>query len=72
MFQVKVVEKIKIHILSNLFSKSRAVHEITWKKYGRARQATDVSIIPCIHFACCVTKARIHTRTHTHTHTHNI
>ena len=39
------------------------------EKYDRARQATGVSIIQCIHFACCITKARIHTHTHTHTHT---
>jgi len=37
MFQTKVTEKIKTRILSE----NLAVYEIVWKKYGRARQATD-------------------------------
>jgi hypothetical protein len=31
------------------------------EKYGRARQATDDNIIRYMCFACCITKARIHT-----------
>ena len=42
MFQTKIVEKIKTHILcSGTFSENRAVYEIMWKKYCRAGQATD-------------------------------
>jgi hypothetical protein len=42
MFQTKVVEKIKTHILCLFFVfGNRAVYEIMWKKYCRAGQATD-------------------------------
>ena len=48
MFQVKVVEKIKTHILCSVtffFSKSHAVSWDNVEKYGTARQATGVSVI---------------------------
>jgi len=43
MFQTKVVEKIKTHILySTTFSENYDVYGIMWKKkYGRTRQVTD-------------------------------
>jgi hypothetical protein len=42
MFQAKVLEDIKTHILYAVtFSEDRAVSEIMWKKYVSARQATD-------------------------------
>jgi hypothetical protein len=43
MFQTKVAEKIKTHILCSItFSfENRAVYEIIWKKYCRAGQATQ-------------------------------
>jgi hypothetical protein len=43
MFQTKVVEKIKTHILGPItfFPENSAVYEITWKKYDTAGQATD-------------------------------
>ena len=43
MFQTKVVEKIKTHILCSVtfFFETPAVYEIMWNKYGRAGQATD-------------------------------
>jgi hypothetical protein len=42
MFQTKVVEKIKTHILCSVpFPKNRAINEIVWKKYCRTGQATD-------------------------------
>jgi hypothetical protein len=45
MFHAKVVDKIKAHILCSItFSENRVAYEIMWKKYGRARQATDDSI----------------------------
>jgi len=45
MFQTKVVEKIKTHILYSIISpESRDAWEVMWKKYGTARQATDDSI----------------------------
>jgi hypothetical protein len=43
MFQTKVVEKIKTHILCSItffFPKNRAVYEKMRKKYGTAAQAT--------------------------------
>jgi hypothetical protein len=42
MFQTKVVEKIKTHILCSVtFHENRAVYEIMWEKYCRAGQGTD-------------------------------
>jgi hypothetical protein len=43
MFQTKVVEKIKTHILCSVtfFFENRAVYEIMWEKYYRAGQGTD-------------------------------
>jgi hypothetical protein len=42
MFQAKVVEKIKTHILcSKPNFENHAIYDLTWKKYGRAGQATD-------------------------------
>ena len=51
------------HCMCNnfFFSENRAVYEIIWKKYGRARQATDDYIIRRMHYACWILKA-----THTH------
>jgi hypothetical protein len=42
MFEIKVVEKIKIHILCSVtFFDNHAVYEVMWKKYCRAGQAID-------------------------------
>jgi len=43
MFQIKVVVEIKTHILGQYSfpPKNRAIYEIMWKKYCRARQTTD-------------------------------
>jgi len=53
MFQTKIVDKIKIHILfcNNLFKKSNRLWNNV-EKFGRARQATDDNIIRRMHFAC--------------------
>ena len=42
-FQTEVVEKFKTHILrsKSFFFLNRAPFEIMWRKYCRARQATD-------------------------------
>ena len=41
MFQAKVVEKIKTHILCSVsFLENGAVEETSWKKCGTARQMT--------------------------------
>jgi hypothetical protein len=42
MFQTKVVEQLKTHILCSifLFLRNRAVYEITWDKYRRAGRTT--------------------------------
>jgi hypothetical protein len=58
MFQIKVVEKIKTHVSYLVtFSENRAVYELMWKKYGRARRATDDNNIRRTHFACWITRA---------------
>jgi len=68
MFQTKVVEKSKTHILCLItffFFENRDVNEIMWKnivELGRS-QIT----IWRMRIACCIPKA---TNTHTHTHTH--
>jgi hypothetical protein len=43
MFQTKVVEKIKTHILLSItfLFENRAVYEIIWKKYSKSGEATD-------------------------------
>jgi len=58
MFQTKIARKIE----TQFFSESRALYEITWKKYSTARHATD-NIARRMRFACHITKARI--RNHT-------
>jgi hypothetical protein len=57
MFLTNVVEKIEAHILRSIafFLENRAVYEIMWKKYGRARQAKDDNIIWPMPFACWIT-----------------
>ena len=47
MFLTKVVEKIKTYFMLNIvFSpENRVVFEMTWKKYGKAGQATDDNVI---------------------------
>jgi hypothetical protein len=51
-------ENQNTHFMSNnFFSENRAVYEIMWKKYGRARQTTDDNIIRRMRFACRITKA---------------
>jgi hypothetical protein len=39
------------------FYVNRSVYEIMWKKYGTARQATDVNIIWRMRSACWISKA---------------
>jgi hypothetical protein len=58
MFQTKVVEKIKIHILCSItfFQKSCRLWDNV-RKYGTARQATDYNITQRMRFACWITKA---------------
>jgi light-regulated signal transduction histidine kinase (bacteriophytochrome) len=64
MFHLKVSERIKPLVLCSIafFLRNRAVHEIMWKKYGRATQATGDNVIRCTPFAWWITKA---TDTHT-------
>jgi hypothetical protein len=62
MFQARVVEKIKTHILCwKTFSRKSCLLWDNVGKCGRARQATD-DIIWRMRFACWITKPRIHTR----------
>jgi hypothetical protein len=58
MFQTKVVEKIKTHILCSItfFRKSCRLWDNVEKR-GTARQATDDNIIRRMRFACWITKA---------------
>jgi hypothetical protein len=63
-FQIKVVEKIKTHILcSATFSENRAVYEIMWKNIVRLEGATNDKTIRCVRIKCWISKA---TRTHAH------
>jgi hypothetical protein len=53
MFQIKVVDKIKLNVLySGNFSRKscRLLNNI--EKYGTAREAADDNIIRRMHFAC--------------------
>jgi hypothetical protein len=58
MFQIKVIEKIKTHILCSItfFRKPCRLWDNV-EKYGTARQATDDNIIRRMRFACWITKA---------------
>jgi hypothetical protein len=49
-----ILEKIKTHILCLIiyFFEKLAYCEVTWKKYGTARQATDDNLIRRMSFAC--------------------
>ena len=62
MFQAKVVEKIKTHILCSVnIYENRGFYEIMWKNYvegGRLQMA-----ICRMHLACCLTKATKHSLT---------
>jgi hypothetical protein len=62
MFQTKVLEKIKTHILCsvNVFQKLYWLCDNV-EKYGTARWATASYMICRICFACQMTKARIQT-----------
>jgi hypothetical protein len=84
MFQIKVVEKIKTHILRSItlfFLENRAVYNT--EKFIGAGEAGNDNVIQSMRFACWVSKAtrartRVRLRTHTHkrnrarahTHTH--
>jgi len=48
-------------MFNKLFFEIRAVYKIMWKKYGRARQATDGNILRYMRTACWILKA---TNTH--------
>jgi hypothetical protein len=62
MFQTRVVEKLKTHILcSTTFSENTVFYEIKLKKYGRARQELDENITRRIRYACWITEV---TNTH--------
>jgi len=58
MFQAKIVEKIKAHILYSItFSlKSRRLWDAS-EKYETTRQAADHNVIRRMRFACCIIKA---------------
>jgi hypothetical protein len=51
----KVVEKIKTHVYVQYQYQSCSLWDNVGK-YGRTRQATDDSIVWCMHIACCVHK----------------
>jgi len=56
MFQTKVVEKIKTHILRSItLFENRAVYDITWKKYcGAGRPQMEIRRM---RIACWIPKA---------------
>jgi UDP-N-acetylmuramoylalanine-D-glutamate ligase len=58
MFQLKVVEKIKIHVLCSLnFSPEYMPFMENVEKYVTARQATSENMMRRLRFACRMTKA---------------
>ena len=58
MFQTKVVEEIKAHILCSVLFFQKSCHsENNLEKYGRARQSMDDDVIQHRHSACWLTKA---------------
>ena len=65
MFQTKVVEKIKTHILCSILIFRKLYRNV--EECGRARQVTDDNIIRHMRIACSITRA---TRARTHTPTH--
>jgi hypothetical protein len=72
MFQIKVVEKIKTHILCSVACFRKSCH--LWdsvEKYGGVRGAPSDVAIWCIRVACWISKTtRMHTSTSPGTHTH--
>ena len=62
-FKTNVVNKIKTHSVFNNLFKNIVNFLDNVEKYGTARQATYVSLIRRMRFACLIYKAR-----HTHTH----
>jgi hypothetical protein len=64
MFQTKVVEKIKTHILCSITFFPEIVPIMkNVEEYGRARLATDENVLRRMRFARQITKARIQTHT---------
>ena len=59
MFQTKVGEKLKAHILCAImfFPQKLCRLRDNVEKYGTTRQATDDNMVQCMHFACWITKA---------------
>jgi hypothetical protein len=70
MFQTKVVEKIKTHILCSVtIFIIRAVYEKRWENI--VERARPRMTIWRMRISCSISKAtNTHTQTHTHTHTH--
>ena len=67
MFQIKVVEEIKTHVLCSVtFFLNRGVYEIRWKDIVELERPQLT--LWRMRIACWITEAT-HTHTHTHTHT---
>ena len=63
MFQTKVVEKIKTHILCSVtFCRKSCRLWDNVEKYDRARQVADDNIMGRMRIACWITKAATHTQ----------
>jgi hypothetical protein len=56
MFQTKVVEKLKTHILCSI-TFFRILYRLYVEKYGRAEEATDDNTTRRMRIACWITKA---------------
>jgi len=57
MFQRRVVEKFKKHILCSViffFFENRALYDIMWEKYCGAGQATRSAVLGYTYIACLV------------------
>jgi len=60
MFQTKVAEKIKTHILDQQLPpppEHLALNEIMWKKYVKSQITADDNIKRHMRFACCIRKS---------------
>ena len=57
MFHIKVIEKIKPHILYLVTFKNRAFYEVMWKNVVQLDKSTHDNIVRRMSIACRITKA---------------
>jgi hypothetical protein len=57
-FQVKVVEKLKAHILCSITFFRKSYRSEIMLSYGKTRKATDDYVTWRMRYACCINKAK--------------